>query len=717
MMEKVRFNYIKVISIILLFLMIFSVLEIFVNTSNADSNRYSYNGYNLDTGKYPGYREKIEAIKAAHPNWDVVIMETDLDWNQVILAESSFTASNTPYSLIQGKSGAWICSACGSRTFDTGSWYHASESAIRYYMDPRNWMDPYSPAILQFLKIGRVDTSDDAIYNAIQGTFLTQDGLGWENARAINNASKNNNANPFYVIARIIQEQGVSGGSTYKMLGSDGQYYYNIFNIGASGNGKEQVVANALSTAMSKGWNTLEGSIAGGIQILFSDYIDQKQDTIYLNKFDVETYRDLYHQYMQNIEAPKSEASLMYSKISNSGLLNQPLTLVIPVFYNMPSSPCPSPDTMGENRPKNIRVKAGHTQINVRESRSKSSRIVTTIQDSSVIVLSVERYGDGWHKIVLVDGTVGYIYFDTNYFEEIDDITNCWESVVLTGTDVNLRSGPGTSHSIITTLTYGQQMTRIDKGRYYANGKSWDRVSLADGRQGFVSSEYLQIAVDAGNVFTIRADGGLNLRRQPAGEAIRIIPDGTRVTRTEIGTSEIDGHYWDKITTPDGAVGYVAREYLRDSSGNVPNGKVETPPQVPEVDPTSQIKTKKDDENKIIYSEPNVNENTLKNDYGTDITILKPDGSSIENGIVGTGYKVKINEIEYTVIKLGDLNSDGAINSGDTYLIKRIILEYVSADARELKLSADVNGDGEINAGDSYLLKREVLELSDIVLY
>ena len=267
MLIKVKLNYKKIISVILMFIMIFSVLGVFINTSNADSYRYTYNGSNLDTGKYPGYKEKIDAIKSAHPNWNVVIMETNLDWNQVIIAESSFSSATSPYSLIQGKSGAWLCSTCGSRTFDTGSWYHASESAIKYYMDPRNWMDPNSSTILQFLQIGRVDTSDENIYNAIRNTFLDRDGQGWDNAKAINNASRNNNANPFYVIARIIQEQGVNGGSTYKMA-ADGKYYYNVFNIGASGDGEATVVANALAKAKSKGWDTLEKSIAGGINLM-----------------------------------------------------------------------------------------------------------------------------------------------------------------------------------------------------------------------------------------------------------------------------------------------------------------------------------------------------------------------------------------------------------------------------------------------------------------
>ncbi len=707
MLIKVRKNHIKITSIIILLIMILNFLEIFTNITNADSYRYTYNGSNLNTYTYPGYKERIDQIKSVHPNWNIVIMETGLDWNQVVKGENSFSSSSKPYSLIQGKRGSWICSSCGSKTYDSGSWYHASESAIKYYLDPRNWMNPNSSTILQFLQIGRVDTSDESIYNAIRGTFLDRDGLGWSNAVAINSASRNNNANPFYVVARIIQEQGVNGGSTYKMA-ADGKYYYNIFNIGASGTGSGEIVANALAKAKSNGWDTLEKSISGGIHILFSDYINQKQDTIYLNKFDVETYGGLYHQYMQNIEAPKSEANLMYSKIKDSGILNQPMTLVIPVFLNMPTNPCASPDTTGEISPKNIRVKAGHSDINVRESRSTSSRIVTTLKNSDVIVLSVERYGDGWHKIVLVDGTVGYVLFDTNYLEEIDDITNCYENMVVMAEGLNLRAGPSLNLPIITSLTYGQQITRIDNtGRYNIDGRIWDRVILSDGRQGFASRTYLQLGSEADNIFTIKADGGLFLRKEPAGDAIRLLPNGTKVTRTEIGTSEINGYYWDKITTPDGATGYVARSYLRDNNGNIPAGQPAT--QTPEQNPTTQIKTKKDDTEKIIYAEPNVNENTLKQDYGNDITITKADGSNIENRVVGTGYKVKINGQQYIIVKMGDSNGDGYIKANDYLIIKDYIMGTNNNLKDEYLKASDVTDDKLVKANDYLKIKDHIM--------
>lgn len=697
MLSKVKNKYIKIISIIMIISMLISMLGIFnINEVKADSNRYTYNGSNIDTNKYPGYKEKIDAIKKAHSNWNIVIMETGLDWNQVVVAESSFGGAS-PYSLIQGKSGAWVCSSCGTKTYDNGSWYHASEAAIRYYMDPRNWMDPNSPYILQFLQIGAVNASDDSVYNAIKGTFLDRDGQGLNNAKIINNASKENNANPFYIVARIIQEQGTGGGATYKMS-ADGKYYYNIFNIGASGDGNSIIVSNALAKAKSYGWDSLEKCIKDSIRILFSDYINQKQDTIYLNKFDVESYGGLYHQYMQNVEAPKSESNLMYNKISSSGILNQNLTFVIPVFLNMPTRASDSPDTMSELGPRNIRVKSGHSDIVVRESRSTSSRQVTLIKDSSVVVLSIERYGDGWHKIILTNGTEGYVYFNSSYLEEINDITNCSELMIVNGTNIELKAGPGANQKSITTLANGQEVTRIDStGRYNIGGKIWDRIKLSDGRQGFVSRENLQLESESTNVFTIRAEGGLYLRSEPNGTSIRLLADGSKVTRIEAGTSLIGGFYWDKVTTPSGAVGYVARAYLRDKNGNVPNIVRE-----------KALDVKKDDNKKQIDAEPDVSEETLKAKFGNNIKITKPDGSAISEGLVGTGYKVTINNITYTVIKIGDCNGDGEVDIIDMALIKRDISNKQKL-KNEYKTAGKISAEGtEIDIIDMALIRRHI---------
>ena len=180
-------------------------------------------------------------------------------------------------------------------------------------MDPRNWLVD-SPYLFQFLQTNYDETTDAGVYSALNGTFL----YSWENASLINRVCREADANPYFIIARIIQEQGNKGGATYRMQDTDGTIYYNLFNIGAGGNGDE-VYQNALKKAKEMGWISIELCIRGGIRFLLSSYIAYKQNTIYLNKFDVEPYNGLYtKQYMQNIEAPKSEGTSMYNKMKQA---------------------------------------------------------------------------------------------------------------------------------------------------------------------------------------------------------------------------------------------------------------------------------------------------------------------------------------------------------------------------------------------------------------
>ena len=217
----------KIISIflIVLFLSIFLIINVNLKISYAESKRYIYDGTNLDTSKYPGFKERLDIIKAKHPNWNFVIMETGLDFEQVIKAQYTGHLA-TPKNLIQGKSGGWICSICGDRVYDTGNWKCASEETIRYYIDSRNWLVD-SPYLFQFLQTDYVETTDDKVYNSLNGTFL----YSRDNATVINRVCREKNANPYYVIARLIQEQGNAGGATSKMVDTDGTVYYNLFKI------------------------------------------------------------------------------------------------------------------------------------------------------------------------------------------------------------------------------------------------------------------------------------------------------------------------------------------------------------------------------------------------------------------------------------------------------------------------------------------------------
>lgn len=79
--------------------------------------------------------------------------------------------------------------------------------------------------------------------------------------------------------------------------------------------------------------------------------------------------------------------------------------------------------------------------------------------------------------------------------------------VVVDGVDLNLRSGPGTNYSIITTIPNGTIVTRIRKNVATANGYEWDKIRLLDGTEGYVVTNYLDYLMTDDLEYTSQTTG------------------------------------------------------------------------------------------------------------------------------------------------------------------------------------------------------------------
>ena len=307
----------------------------------------------IDTQKYPQIKEMIQQLQKEHPNWKFKIFYTGLDWNEVI-ANEYVGHGTSPRNLVPTSSsyeGEWICSVCGETTYDSGKWHCASQKALQYMMDPRNSLN--SSDIFQFLEL----TYTDYKIETIQALLKKYDFWNKESyINAIIEASKKYNVNVYYVIARILQEQG-NGSTLVKGEGYNGQYVgvYNVFNIGASGNGKDNVILNGLARAEQEGWTTMEASIDGGVQFISSGYIARGQNTMYLQKFDVDdSATGLYwHQYQQNIVAPQNEGTKLKLAFEECESIDEDYTFIIPVYENMPSKASSRPNSDSSNNDDN----------------------------------------------------------------------------------------------------------------------------------------------------------------------------------------------------------------------------------------------------------------------------------------------------------------------------------------------------------------------------
>jgi len=292
-----------------------------------------------DVEQFPeSYQDALYKLKQQHPNWKFVKMDTGLNWNYVVNVQSeadrSLVWNNT--ALDSWKDGYY-----------SKSWSIASDGIIKYYLDPRNALS--EKLIFQFeqLTYNQSNHSLDSIQKITQGTFM--DGLvpgeSITYAQAFMNIASEKNISPILMAARVRQEQGVNGSQMIsgKYPGYEG--LYNHYNIGASGNTQEKELQTGLSKAREMGWTTPMLSLSGGSTFLSSSYIRRGQDTLYLQKFDVDSSFDgvCWHQYMQNIAAPESEALSTYRAYSNSGLVDSAFVFRIPVYRNMPSYACTKP--------------------------------------------------------------------------------------------------------------------------------------------------------------------------------------------------------------------------------------------------------------------------------------------------------------------------------------------------------------------------------------
>ena len=716
----------KNIAIILILIILVSIILPCTNiVSYGSQYREVTNPDNIDESKYPGYKSLLKVLQAEHPTWTFTLLYTGLDWNSVIYNETVNHGTN----LVQGKDGEWICTASScinddgtNKVYEGTNWYCASTKAVSYYMDPRNFL--YSNKIFQFERLSYTEGiyTAEGIEKILAGTFMAntspQAYYGNSNyssksfAEIMLDAGKSKQISPYHIASRIKQEIVVSGGGPSRSVTGTVSGYegiFNFFNIGAStGAG---AIERGLEYAKGKDWTSPEAAIEGGAESIARNYIARGQDTLYLQKFNVDSQDgSLYtHQYQANIQAPESESGKIYQSYSSLGLLGSSLNFIIPVYENMPAATSAMPGVEVNIVTENVMVNS--TNINIRAARTTSSESIAKVNPGDIL-LRIEKgntniNGYVWDKVVLSDGRIGYIA--TQFVDLISQVITS-ETPAYIVTSANLRNGPGTSGTtIISKLQTGQKVTIIDKGRYTIDGISWDKVRLENGTIGYIESDYISniqgsIEGDIVRIATSRLP--LSVRSEPGTDKqiVTKLEKGTLVIRLEKNVSSANGLQWDKIKTFDGIVGYVSAEYLELV--------------VAKLEPiTGMTEIVLDSTNKIITCEPNAKISHLLEKQSSAIA-KNTSGEQITDTSLGlgTGYIVTIEGIDYTVIKLGDATGDGVINSADLLRIQKHLLQAISLDNTPNAKAADANKDDKINSADLLKIQKYLLGVSNINL-
>ena len=242
--------------------------------------------------------------------------------------------------------------------------------------------------------------------NPSSGTYTPENGGTISYVDVIMQAAQVSGVNPYVLAAMIIQEQGSDGrGNSIKGNNSSYPGYYNYFNVGAyAANGMGAVERGlwyaSQSDTYGRPWNTPEKSIIGGAQFYGENYVRAGQDTFYLKKYNVQGSNLYKHQYMTNVDGAASEGSIFAESYSDR-LKSTALRFKIPVYRNMPDSPCVRPT--GDGSPNNKLSGLGVEGFSLTPTFSRDTYSYNLIVDNSVSTVSV--YANAIDQTASVSGT------------------------------------------------------------------------------------------------------------------------------------------------------------------------------------------------------------------------------------------------------------------------------------------------------------------------
>ena len=202
--------------------------------------------------------------------------------------------------------------------------------------------------------------------------------------------------------------------------------------------------------------------------------------------------------------------------------------------------------------------------LNVRSGPSTSYSITTKLYKGDKV--EILETSNGWHKIKASNGKIGWVsgdYIKVSSGSTSQPSTSTTKATV-TATSLNVRSGAGTSYSVITKLPKG---TVVDVLESASNG--WKKIKTSGGTTGWVSGEYLTTG-SAGNSSTNNSTSqtsykatvntdSLNMRKG-AGTSYSVITKLSKGTVVDVLESASNG--WKKIKTSNGTIGWVSGSYL-----------------------------------------------------------------------------------------------------------------------------------------------------------
>ena len=264
-----------------------------------------------------------------------------------------------------------------------------------------------------------------------------------------------------------------------------------------------------------------------------------------------------------------------------------------------PTTPS-TPATPNTTTPASTTTMTGTTtsSLNVRSGAGTSFGVIATLANGASVTV-LDNSNTVWAKIKTADGKQGYC--SKQYLKIVTstgttttpatpttpNTTTPASTTTMTGTttsSLNVRSGAGTSFSVVTTLAKGSSVTVVDN-----SNATWPKIKTADGKQGYCSKEFLTISstppsqtgtgtntgIGTNNTGT---DTGTDTNSTHTLTGASVTADMLRMRATASATGAIltnlpkgtslkvldtSDPAWTKVQNSSGQTGYVSSEYIQ----------------------------------------------------------------------------------------------------------------------------------------------------------
>ena len=228
------------------------------------------------------------------------------------------------------------------------------------------------------------------------------------------------------------------------------------------------------------------------------------------------------------------------------------------------------------------------TGLNVRSGPGTTHARVASIAGGSTTrydILGKDATTTTWYQIRFSDTVTGWVHKDyVQTHGDISGLTVTWTPPQLslkatTTANLNVRSGPGTAHNVVGTIT-GGSTTRYDILGKDAATATWYQIRFSDTVTGWVHGDYVQTHGDLSGLsvtwtsspqLSLRATTtlGLNVRSGPgtAYAWVGFIPGGSTTRYDILGKDAATATWW-QIQFSSAVKGWVHKAYVQ-THGNL----------------------------------------------------------------------------------------------------------------------------------------------------